>query len=152
MSKELNISNVIEYIEDYINVKKLDVEFTPSGKSMLPIIVQDEDKVVLTGFKVLKKLDIVLCKRENGEYVLHRIIKIKKNKNITLCGDNQLFKEKNIDISQVIGKVKNIIKKNGTIIDVDKDFKYRSKVRLIIILRPFKNIIYRIKRKCKRSK
>lgn len=152
MNKKLELADVIDIIKDYINNKNKEAEFMPSGKSMLPIIVDGEDKVVLSKFNKLKRLDIILYQRKSGEYVLHRIIKIENNQVITACGDNQVFKEKNIDVSQVIGKVVKIIKKDGKVIKVDCDKKYRFKSRIIVIKRPFKSVLVRIKNKCMRRK
>ena len=53
------------------------------------------------------KNDIILYRRENGKYVLHRIVKIKGN-DLLLCGDNQSDIEKGITVDMVIAKVKGI--------------------------------------------
>ena len=49
----------------------------PKGISMLPTIKQGEDSVELAAPKKLRKYDIVLYKRPNGQFVIHRIMKIK---------------------------------------------------------------------------
>ena len=67
---------------------------TVVGTSMMPFLRQGKDlvKVVpLTG--KLSKYDIALFKRPTGEYVLHRVVKVKK-KYYVICGDNRFLREK----------------------------------------------------------
>lgn len=80
------------------------VKFSPRGVSMLPMLRQGVDSVVLSPLpQQLKKYDIPLYKRENGSYVLHRVIKV--GEHYTLMGDNQFVKEEGISHSQLIGVV-----------------------------------------------
>ena len=51
------------------------VEFMPRGVSMLPLLRQGRDAVVLSPLpERLRKYDVVLYRRRNGQYVLHRIV------------------------------------------------------------------------------
>lgn len=52
------------------------------GTSMNPLLRQGIDSVVLTAPNDIKKNDILLYKRANGQFVMHRAIKIKKNEYI----------------------------------------------------------------------
>ena len=50
------------------------VFFMPNGISMLPMLHQGIDKVTLSPLpEQLKKYDLPLYQRENGQYVIHRI-------------------------------------------------------------------------------
>lgn len=83
-------------------------EFTlfPKGTSMLPFIRQGRDSVILTNPpKDIRVGDIPLYKRDDGHYVLHRIIKKEKGGTYTLCGDNQTSLEKGIRRDQIIAVV-----------------------------------------------
>ena len=64
----------------------------PKGTSMLPTIVQGKDSVVLSKCEKITKNGIYLFKRPNGEFALHRLIKI-KGENLIFCGDAQLVCE-----------------------------------------------------------
>ena len=80
------------------------VRFSPKGTSMLPMIRQGIDKVVLSPLpNKLKKFDLPLYQRKNGQYVLHRIIKIKDT--YTCIGDNQFELEHGLQHDQMIGVV-----------------------------------------------
>lgn len=60
-----------------------------TGCSMLPMLRQGRDQVILTPVNGdLKPGDIALYQRENGMYVLHRVIRVTAN-GYRFCGDNQ---------------------------------------------------------------
>ena len=83
------------------------------GISMLPFM-SSTDKVTLTKPESIKKHDLIFYTRSNGQFVLHRVYKVKDNSFI-LVGDNQINLEYNINQNQVVGKVKNIIRKIGKV-------------------------------------
>lgn len=66
--------------------------FPAKGKSMKPFI-NDSDVVTLRKVDKIKKGDVIYFKRELGGYVLHRVIKIKKD-GLIMCGDHQTRCEK----------------------------------------------------------
>ena len=89
-----------EKLEDIL-LKKGYLVTMPSGSSMLPLIRPDRDTVVIKR-RIPKKYDVVLYKRDNGKYILHRVLKI-KDKEYVMCGDNQWKKEFGITEQQILG-------------------------------------------------
>ena len=82
----------------------------PKGTSMLPLIRQGIDEVVLKcPDGRLKKYDIPFYKRKNGQFVLHRIVKVRKN-DYVLCGDNQTEYEYGIRDDMIIAVVAEIVR------------------------------------------
>ena len=80
------------------------VRFSPKGTSMLPMLRQGIDCVVLSPISdKLKKYDLPLYQRENGKYVLHRIIRV--GDTYTCIGDNQFQKEPGIRQDQLLALV-----------------------------------------------
>jgi len=79
-------------------------EITVTGNSMLPILLDRISRVRLIAPIALKRGDIVLYKRVSGAYVLHRIVKIRKDNSLIMCGDNQYILERGIEPSQIIAK------------------------------------------------
>ena len=80
------------------------VHFSPGGISMLPTLRQGKDTVVLSPLpNRLKKYDMVLYRRDNDQYVLHRIIKI--GDTYTCIGDNQFSPERGLRQEQMIAIV-----------------------------------------------
>lgn len=64
------------------------------GTSMLPMLEQQRDIVKIVRVDgQLKKYDLPLYRRPNGEWVLHRIIAVRKDCYI-ICGDNCVYREK----------------------------------------------------------
>lgn len=100
--------------------------FTNVGYSMYPLIRQREDILhIVKSNNPYKKGDIVLYKSNIDHYVLHRILKFKKDK-IILAGDYNYFKDKPIHNDQILGLLTDIKKKDGTLIDLSKDKKARK--------------------------
>lgn len=80
------------------------VRFGPKGTSMRPMLRQGIDKVVLSPLPgKLKKYDLPLYQRDNGAYVLHRIVKAEDT--YTCIGDNQFQLEPGVRSDQMIGVV-----------------------------------------------
>lgn len=87
----------------------------PKGTSMLPLIVQGRDSVALTKPSgELKKGDIAFYLRDNGQYVLHRVVRA-ENGVYSMCGDNQLNIEHGIEQRHIIGVVSKIYRKDKLI-------------------------------------
>ena len=62
-------------------------ELVVTGSSMHPLFHNRRDKVILTP-RAVKRPDIILYRRDNGAYVLHRIVR-EKNDIFIVTGDNQ---------------------------------------------------------------
>ena len=100
--------------------------FTNIGFSMYPLIREREDVLhIVKQDGEFKKGDIVLYKSHQDHYVLHRILKVKKDK-VILAGDYNYFKDKPISRDAILGKLIEITKKDGTKIDLSKDKKARK--------------------------
>ena len=71
---------------------------------MLPMLRQGKDTVRLSPItRPLKKYDLPLYQRENGQYVLHRIVKV--GETYTCVGDNQFELETGLKPEQMIAVV-----------------------------------------------
>lgn len=80
------------------------VRFSPRGISMLPMLRQGIDSVVLSPVtQKLKKYDLPLYRRDDGKYILHRIVGV--GEDYTCMGDNQFVRETGVRQDQMIGIV-----------------------------------------------
>lgn len=113
---------------------------TVTGASMTPTVIDRRDKVELVTPKNIRKNDIVFFKRKNGEYVLHRVIKIDGEK-LLINGDAQSWTE-TIDASQVFATV-NSICRNDRWFSADNNI-YAAYVSLWRFTRPFRPYIFKI--------
>ena len=86
------------------------VKFTTRGTSMLPMLDNGKDQVILSPLpKKLKKYDLPLYRRDNGQFVLHRIVKV--GKTYTCVGDNQFELETGVRPDQMIAVATGFIRK-----------------------------------------
>lgn len=122
--------------------------FYPSGMSMYPTIKEKEDCVVLVEAKSLQKNDLILYLRDNGKYVLHRIISL-KNGHYILCGDNQFVYERGITDSHIIAMAHEIRKPSGKVISLDEIRAYTPSLWQFVIRQIFRirSLLGRIKRR-----
>ncbi|MBQ7745811.1 MAG: S24/S26 family peptidase [Ruminococcus sp.] len=125
--------------EDIIN-EQGQLVYTNVGDSMYPLIKPRDLLVIKKVTAPLKKNDIPLYKRDSGQYVLHRIVKI-KNGEYYICGDNRAFIERGITDRHIIGVLTDIVREGRTIPVNSPEFK--SYVKLL----PLRRSIIRIKNK-----
>lgn len=117
--------------------------YTTVGTSMRPHIRSQEDLVIIerkTGVRY-EKCDAVLYRRDSGQYVLHRIVKVCPDSYV-LCGDNRANLEHGVRDDQILGVLTAVIR-NGQKIDVTTD-EYRSKIRRWVALYPLRAVKIKI--------
>ena len=80
------------------------IQFLPRGVSMLPMLRQGIDSVILSPVpEKLKKYDLPLYQRDDGKYILHRIVEA--GETYTCIGDNQYACERGLRHDQMIAVV-----------------------------------------------
>lgn len=124
--------------------------YTNTGYSMYPLIRQSRD-IIMIGKPdgKLKKYDIPLYKRDNGQYVLHRIIKVRKD-DYVLCGDNCYTKEYGVKDEDIIGVLISLVR-DGKEVDFNS-FRYKIYVFLWCTLFPVRANILKLKHFVKKYK
>ncbi|MBQ8621445.1 MAG: S24/S26 family peptidase [Oscillospiraceae bacterium] len=101
--KQYALEDLMPLIREALAAGK-SVKFAPRGTSMLPMLRQGIDSVTLSPLpQKLRKYDLPLYQRENGQYVLHRIVRA--GENYTCMGDNQFVKESGLRRDQMIAVV-----------------------------------------------
>ena len=113
---EFYLADAIDAIEDVL-ASGGDFRLYPKGTSMLPLIVQTRDSVVLTrNFDTpAKKHDIAFYRRKNGQFVLHRVMDVCEDGTYTMCGDNQTQFEYGIEKEQIIAYASGIYRKDKAV-------------------------------------
>lgn len=101
--------------------------FTNKGVSMLPLLRQDRDLMVIEKKDDARyqKYDTVLFKRKNGQYVLHRILKVREQ-DYWIVGDNCISGEYVKD-DQILGILTSVVRDGHTI--STSDLLYRIYVQ-----------------------
>ena len=82
-----------------------------SGNSMAPFLVHGRDTVYLSRLTApAKKGDVVLYRRDNGAYILHRVYKKEKD-SYTMVGDAQTQLEAGIRDDQIVAIMTSALRK-----------------------------------------
>lgn len=101
------------------------LSFSPNGNSMWPFIKNHKHTVVIqTPNNRINNLDVVFYTRQDGSYVLHRIVKILQDAYL-IRGDSQTLVEK-VPKDRVIGVMTGFYKGKKYIPSTDE--KYLKKV------------------------
>jgi hypothetical protein len=128
-----------------------EVAFSPAGNSMRPMLRSRQDKIVLVKPPDnLKRYDIPLYQRDNGKFVLHRVVDVKKE-GYALCGDHQWQVEYGVKHEQIIGVVKAFYR-GDKYIDCGASKVYRLYCLLWTGLLPVRSFFFRWENQMKRAR
>ena len=112
-SKEIRLEALLPIMEATLAAGK-SVSFSPQGVSMLPMLHQGVDTVTLSPLPpTLRKYDLPLYRRDDGHFVLHRIVKA--GETYTCCGDNQYVSEAGLRRDQMLALVTSFTHKGRTV-------------------------------------
>ena len=137
----------LSFLKEMIE-QNTDVSIVISGNSMSPFLVNQRDVIYLSKInRKLKKGDLVLYQRLSVQYVVHRIVKVKKS-GYYLAGDNQIAIEGPILDKQIFGLVTKV-KRKGKWIEAG-NFWWEFFEHVWIWVLPWRMIILKIYKKvCK---
>ena len=137
----------LSFLKEMIE-QNMDVSIVISGNSMSHFLVNQRDVIYLSKInRKLKKGDLVLYQRLSGQYVVHRIVKVKKS-GYYLAGDNQIAIEGPILDKQIFGLVTKV-KRKGKWIEAG-NFWWEFFEHVWIWVLPWRMIILKIYKKvCK---
>ena len=108
--------------------------YTNVGDSMFPVIREGNLLVIEAVKEPLKVGDVPLYKRDSGQYVLHRIVKIKHGKYM-MKGDNRSAVEKGITDQHIIGVLTGIVRNGITYpVETPKEYFVRMAKDLIYLV------------------
>lgn len=123
------------------------VTFSPRGISMLPMLRQGKDTVTLSPITApLKKYDLPLYRRDDGKFVLHRIVAV--GEDYSCIGDNQYYLESGLRHDQMIAVVSKF-KRGKRVISVNSLW-YKLYCRFWHNTRPFRFFCIRAVAKIRR--
>ena len=132
IKKKISLDEIYPIIKEKIE-NGGSVQLPITGTSMLPLLVWGRDSVELIKCENPQKYDIIFYRRDDGAFVLHRIVGKDEN------GDNQVKKEYGITENHIIAVVKSITRKGKTY-SVDKSL-YKLYVKLWTLILPLRNLI-----------
>lgn len=140
IDREIGLEYLGSVIEERLNNNQ-QVRMTVVGNSMYPLFRSKLDSVILAPVTdKIKKGDVVLYKRNTGQYVLHRIVKRKRDI-YTANGDNQYWLETPLYEKQFLGKMVGFYRKNKQY-DIST-WWYRFYTMVWVLFRPLRGIMIR---------
>lgn len=151
MQQSVNVTPHKDYLEQ-LNKFKV-ISLVPQGNSMYPMLKNKGQAVVIKKKENrLEKMDVAFYIRQNGSYVLHRVVEVNKD-GYVMCGDSQFVYE-NVKEEQVVGVMTHFYR-NKNLVTADDEYKrvvqkfYDRKLLRKIRVKSFL-FIERVKRKLKR--
>ena len=145
---EVRLEEVMPFFREQLAAGE-SVKFTPRGTSMKPMILGGRDQVILSPKpEKWKKYDLPFYQRDNGQYVLHRIVKV--GDTLTCIGDNQYVYEEGVRPDQMIAIATGFVRKGKTY--STNRFAYRIYCRFWHFSRGIRYFFLRVIRKLKRLK
>lgn len=98
--------------------------YTNTGTSMMPLLRQHRDLLIIAPPPKgrLRLWDVPLYKRDNGQYVMHRVLWVRKNDYI-MCGDNRWMPETGIADRHIVG-VLEAVNRDGKVMPIRKGGEY----------------------------
>lgn len=114
-------------------------EITVTGNSMYPMLKHRKSQVRLAAAKTIGVGDLPLYRRDNGSYILHRIIDIDGDTYVC-CGDHQWHPEHGIRPDQIIAVVTDF--KRGAHWVSCQQLGYRCYWRLWRAIRPLRRLVF----------
>ena len=114
-----------------------------SGSSMTPFLISGRDTVHLSRLeRPARRGDILLYRRDNGDYVLHRVRRVEKDGTLTIIGDAQTELEHGIREDQIIAVVTSVIRKGKRMGPGDFWWEFFEKVWIRMI--PLRRLVWRL--------
>ncbi|MBR2010909.1 MAG: S24/S26 family peptidase [Clostridia bacterium] len=125
----------------------------PRGTSMLPLLREGKDSVLLVMPLHCQKHDICLYRRADGAFVLHRLMKFEKNGDPIFCGDNQTALEYGVSREQIIARACAVYRGDRRISVSSRKYRFYVFLHSMMPLRRLRflprRIWGRLKRMCK---
>lgn len=133
-----------------------EVSMVVSGSSMSPFIIHQRDSIFFKKpDRELRRGDFVFYQRSSGQYVCHRICKIKPD-GYYIVGDAQSVIEGPIQREQIFGLITSVTRKGKKLAPGDFWWEFFEKVWPRVI--PFRNLLtclyakrYSLRRKTKQN-
>ena len=144
MIREVNTVQYVSMLRSLVEEGK-DVSLLISGSSMTPFLVHHRDTILFgQPNRELRKGDMVFYQRQNGQFVMHRIYKVKPE-GYYIVGDAQTEIEGPIKRDQIFALVKKAQRKGKWIGPENFWWKFFEKVWINMVpIRPLVRKMYEL--------
>ncbi len=150
MNKSFSIEELLPVMKEQLDNGKV-VSFIPKGNSMLPMLRNGEDVVLLKKTEDRLHLSDVAFyyRRETDSYVIHRVVGFQKDGSYIMLGDNNVTKEYNIKPEDIIAVMTAFYRK-GKMYEANC-LRYRAYCEMLYWIRPMRRLFIKVKSKVKRG-
>ena len=139
--RELDTQEYVAMLRELVE-QGHEVNLRIAGNSMLPFLLHQRDVVYVTQpDRPLKVGDIVFYQRQNGQFIMHRICRIRNDDYYTVGDDQQLI-EGPLDREQIFGLVTKVCRK-GKLIGPGS-FWWEFFARVWIRMVPLRHFVMRV--------
>lgn len=123
MNLEVDTREYVAVLKDMVE-QGHEVSMTVVGTSMEPFLLHNRDKIYFRKPEgPIKKGDMVFYRRDSGAYVMHRVMRVKKQQ-YYMAGDHQTFLEGPIGEKQIFAKVVSVERAGVWLTEDDKIWKF----------------------------
>ena len=127
-----------------------ELRFTPTGRSMLPMLDGVNDTFTFAPVNGrLKKYDVPFYQRDNGQLVLHRVVGFDKDGGYVMSGDGQYYFEHGITDDNILAIMVSFTHKGKT--HSVTDLSYRLYIRRMMFMKLLKMFARKVYHKLKRK-
>lgn len=103
MIEQMLLSDLLPVMQEVLETGG-EFTFCPSGRSMRPMLNGSCTVTIRKAEGRLKRLDLPLYQTRDGQFVLHRVVKVLPDSYVML-GDSNLLREEGITDGQIVGVV-----------------------------------------------
>ena len=136
---ELPNDKLLPLVREYVE-KGESVIISVKGYSMRPFLEHLRDRVKLAPWTSLAVGDAVLAEIAPGHFVLHRIIDIRNERDLTLMGDGNIRGTEHCSVKDVCGVVTEYLRPNGYVL-MASDKGLQRRIRLWRRLLPIRRLL-----------
>ncbi len=143
-----DMADIVNLSMPFLEMGK-EIKFTVVGNSMHPLFCNQRDKVIVARAQKVKKRDVILYRRQDGSYILHRVVG-KGKLGFKLCGDDQIAIEYPVKREDVVA-VMTSFERKGKIYS-KKCLWYRIYSFLWCLVLPIRPFVHNFAMKFRRKK
>lgn len=133
----INESHMVKALE-----KQGKIVTVPVGISMWPMLKNRRDHIVIVPVtRPLRRYDVPMYRRsQRNKFVLHRIIRVKKDGGYVICGDNLWRKEYDVRDEDIVGVLAGFFK-GERYVDCETSSLYHAYVYIWRFLYPIRSCL-----------
>lgn len=150
MMRNMKVVDTAEYVSALRELAAAghEVSVVIAGGSMLPFLAHGRDTIVFsapdTEKQPIRRGDMVFYRRDDGRYVMHRVIRAEKDGTYTIIGDAQTCPERGIRAEQIFARVTGVQRKGKWLREGDFLWDFFARVWILPAVIPCRRGILHI--------